>query len=64
MISPNKKNSLLGFIAGWVARPKRSVTVDRQDMQKLEFKTSAQRMGISFTDKLRDAFRHRWLKKH
>jgi hypothetical protein len=64
MILHNKKSSRLGFLAGLAAffsgRGKKAA---RDDMQKLEFKASTQRMGVSFTDKIRDVFRHRWLKK-
>jgi hypothetical protein len=60
----NKKSSRIGFLAGLAALFGRRKKAAAEDMQKLEFKTSAQRIGISLTDKLRDAFRHRWLKKH
>jgi hypothetical protein len=63
MIPPNKKSSRLGFLAGLAALCGRRSKATAEDMQKLEFKASTQRMGISFTDKIRDAFRHRWLKK-
>jgi hypothetical protein len=62
MISPNKKSSRLGFLAGLAALFGRRKKTTAEDMQKLEFKTSAQRIGISFTDKIRDAFRHKWFK--
>jgi hypothetical protein len=34
-----------------------------KDFRKMEFSTSTQKMGISFTDKIRDVFRHRWIKR-
>jgi len=34
-----------------------------EDMGKMEFSTSTRRLGLSFTDKIRDIFRHRWMKK-
>lgn len=34
-----------------------------EDLKKMEFSSSAQRLGISFTDKIRDAFRYKWIKK-
>jgi hypothetical protein len=58
----NKKNSFLGFIAAWAAWPK-AKRGHADAMQKLEFKASTQRIGISFTDKIRDIFRHRWIKR-
>lgn len=33
------------------------------DLKKMEFSGSSQRIGISFTDKIRNFFRHKWLKK-
>jgi predicted dienelactone hydrolase len=33
------------------------------DLQQAEFKTSTQRLGIRFTERIRDVFRFRWLKK-
>jgi len=33
------------------------------DIKKMECSTSTQKMGISFTDKIRDIFRGRWIKK-
>ncbi|HAL44692.1 MAG: hypothetical protein A2Y12_05145 [Planctomycetes bacterium GWF2_42_9] len=34
-----------------------------KDLKKMDFSTSAQGMGISFTDKVRNVFRHKWIKK-
>jgi len=34
------------------------------DLKKKDFSTSTQKMGLSFTDKIRDAFRHKWIKKN
>jgi len=33
------------------------------DLKKLEFSASSQRLGISFTDKIRDIFRLKWIRK-
>jgi len=33
------------------------------DIRKMEFSTSTQKMGVGFTDKIRDIFRGRWIKK-
>jgi hypothetical protein len=59
----NKKISCLGFLAGLAALFGRRNKATAEDMQKLEFKTSTRRIGITFTDKIRDLFRHKWLKK-
>jgi hypothetical protein len=63
MILQNKKNSRLGFLAGLATLFGRRKKTTADDMQKLEFKASTRRMGITFTDKIRDLFRHKWLKK-
>jgi hypothetical protein len=34
------------------------------DLRKMEFTGSTQKMGVSFTDRIRDAFRHKWIKKN
>ena len=63
MIPRDKKSSCLGFLAGLAALFGRRSKTTAKDRRKLEFKASTQRMGISFTDKIRDAFRHKWIKK-
>ena len=59
-----KMGSWLGAVAG------RALTLfgkrakpATDDLQRAEFKTSTQRMGVRFTDKIRNVFRSRWLKK-
>ena len=65
MSARTKIGSALGFFAGVLlsifgkspARP----TVD--DLQRAEFKTSTQHLGIRFTERIRDVFRFRWLRR-
>jgi hypothetical protein len=33
------------------------------DLKKMEFSSSSQRLGLWFSDKIRDIFRRRWIKK-
>jgi hypothetical protein len=40
---------------------RRGITTDA--LRTAEFRTSTQRLGVRFTDRIRDAFRFRWLKK-
>lgn len=40
---------------------KRKTTAN--DIRKMEFSASTQRLGLSFTDKIRDIFRHKWMRK-
>lgn len=41
----------------------RRVKVTTEDLKKAEFKTGTQRLGIRFSEKIRDVFRFRWLRK-
>ncbi len=51
---------MAGFIMRLFGRPKKKS--DRQ-IAKEEFKTSTAGMGLTFTEKIRNTFRSRWLKK-
>jgi len=64
MTSDSHKKTFIGSIGGnllllFGKRPQPT----SEDIQKMEFKASTQRMGVRFTDKIRDVFRFRWLKK-
>jgi hypothetical protein len=53
-----------GWLSGLVLRLfSRKPMVTSSDLKAADFPTSTQRMGLRFTDKLRDAFRPRWLRK-
>ena len=56
------KRGILARIAAWLlaSRPPRKVKT--RDLAKAEFKTSTQRLGVRFTDRIRDTFRFKWLK--
>ena len=47
---------LLNLLTAGRAKP------DPQRMQRLDFRTSTQRMGLRFTERLRDRWRRKWLK--
>ncbi len=58
------KSKILGSIGGRILllfgrKPK---TSDEEAIQS-DFKTSTQRMGVSFNEKIRNVFRHRWIKR-
>ena len=60
----NKFGASLGFIAAQCMRLFSRPPARSGDTQKkLNFSTSTQRMGLRFTDNLRDRFRSIWLKK-
>jgi hypothetical protein len=33
------------------------------DLKRMEFSTSTQKLGISFTEKIRNVFRYKWMRK-
>jgi hypothetical protein len=58
-------NSILGWIAGLFlifSKSKKKITTD--ELQKADYKISTQSLGISFTERIRDVFRFRWLRKN
>lgn len=58
----SRHNSLLArLLMAFAKNPKTKPTPT--DLEKIEFKTSTQKIGLSFTEKIRNTFRHRWLKK-
>lgn len=61
--NPNKK-TFLGSIAGRILvffgkKPK----PEPKDVKKIDFETSTKKMGVRFTEKIRNVFRFRWIKK-
>ena len=61
-----KINSFLAlFAAGLLSLFGRSpAKPTAEDLNRMEFKTSTQRLGIRFGEKIRDVFRFRWIKKN
>lgn len=61
-----RKNTLLGAVSGALITlfPKKSPKNTRAKLKKHDFSTSTQRLGARFSEQIRGAFRHRWLKKH
>lgn len=60
-----KINSFFGFLMGGLLSifgksPPKPTT---DDLKQMEFKTSTQRLGIRFTERIREVFRFRWLRK-
>jgi len=65
MAGGGKMNSLVGFCAGVVLTifSRQKVKPSVEDIKKMEFFTSTQRMGVRFGSKIRDVFRLRWLRR-
>lgn len=60
-----KINSFLGLVAAGILSlfGKKSGKVTTEDLERAEFKTGTQRLGIRFSEKIRDVFRFRWIRK-
>ena len=61
-----KKNSFLGLLAAGLLSVfgKSPVKPAVDDFKRADFNTSTQRLGIRFSEKIRNVFRFRWLKKY
>jgi hypothetical protein len=60
-----KRNAFIGWLAGvlssWFGGQRTKPTQD--DLRRVDFNASTQRLGIRFSKKIRDVFRFKWLKK-
>ncbi|MHC4619652.1 MAG: hypothetical protein ACYTEQ_18045 [Planctomycetota bacterium] len=61
----DKIGSFLGLLAGVILSmfgksPARTTT---DDLRRSDFETSTQRLGVRFTERIRNVFRFRWLRK-
>ena len=61
----DKTSSLLGLFAAGISFlfSKSSDKPTVEDLRQADFETSTQRLGIRFSEKIRDVFRFKWLKK-
>jgi hypothetical protein len=61
-----KINSLLGFLAAGILSlfGRSAPKPGPDDLKRADFAASTQRLGFRFSEKIRDAFRFRWLKAH
>jgi hypothetical protein len=62
---PSKKAAWLGCVAGLLSRLhiRRISKTTPADLRKHDYHTSTQRMGLSFTERIRNTFRFRWLRR-
>jgi hypothetical protein len=60
-----KISLFLGWLAGGLLSVfgKSPAPPDHDDLKRTEFKTSTQRLGIRFTERIRKVFRFRWIRK-
>ena len=61
----SKINSFVGLLAGQLLSVfgKSPAKPTTDDLNQMEFKTSTQRLGIRFTERIREVFRFRWLRR-
>jgi hypothetical protein len=59
-----QKNTVIGFIAGLLTSVfgHKTVKPALKDFKDAEFSTSTQRLGVSFTERIRNVFRFKWIK--
>jgi hypothetical protein len=55
----------LGLVGGLLARwfGGRVTQVRPEDLKRHDFPTSTQRVGVRFTERIRDTFRFRWIRR-
>jgi len=61
----SRRAAWLGLVVSLVSRLRigRRHKTTSSDLQKHDFPISTQRLGIRFTERIRDTFRFRWLKR-
>jgi hypothetical protein len=61
----SKINRFFGFLAGGLPAMfgRTPAKPDSDALRQIDFKTSTQRLGVRFTEKVRDVFRFKWLRK-
>jgi len=64
MSMPGKINSFIGLIAAGLLSlfGKSPAKPTTEDLNRAEFKTSTQRLGVRFSEKIRDIFRFKWIR--
>jgi len=62
---PGAKALWLGLAAGLISRLARTPrpAVTREDLRRHDYATSTQRMGVRFTERIRNMFRLRWIRE-
>jgi hypothetical protein len=62
---PGRKALRLGLVGGLIARLFRTPLPDvtGEDLRRHDYTTSTQRMGVRFTERIRDVFRFRWIRE-
>ncbi len=61
-----KKHRYLGWGAGWLLKlfGKNPRLHSPAELYRKDFHPNTQKMGLRFSERIRNIFRHRWLKHH
>ncbi len=61
-----KINSFFGFIAAGLLTifGKSPAKPTTNDLSRMEFKSSTQRLGVRFRERIREVFRFKWIRKN
>ncbi len=64
-IRPRRNALWLGFVGGLISQLSRTALPDVTcaDLQRHDYSTSTQRLGVRFTERVRNAFRFRWIRE-
>ena len=62
MKTEKKHNPLISAIAGAIVSLFAKKT-PKKNLKDIDYTSSTQKMGITFTDKIRNTFRGKWIKK-
>ncbi len=62
---PRKNARWLGFLGGLIAQLSKTAPPDvtRADLHRQDYSTSTQRLGVRFTERVRNVFRLRWIRE-
>lgn len=62
----SRRGLWLGLLAGVMARLSRRKLpeITPADLKKHDHPANTQRLGLRFTERIRDTFRFKWLKRH
>jgi len=65
MEADSGKNRILGAVVFGLCRliGFRKRKIDRTDLKATDFSTNTAKMGVRFNDRVRNVFRHKWLRK-
>lgn len=58
-----RKSSFFGFLAAAFSLFRRREKPTTKDLRNTDFKSSTQSMGVRFTERIREVFRFKWIRR-